>query len=202
MKISEIVAKRPALLFLVLVAVMAVLLILLNIVYLPDQIAHSMGYTGRLHLFVLDMTFTITPAQAYSLLAAYGGQGRLAYAAMIGLFDFVFPFLYGSFLAMGLWLVARTLPLAPRTRRIVGVIPSIPYLATLADWLENVCILVLLFSYPQYLVPIVVIKNILTGIKFLVSGISLAGLLLGAGYLLLRRIFLRRKVLQVDSQEK
>jgi hypothetical protein len=191
MKVSKISrqGQAPSIwLFWTLLVVVGTLLVLFNVVYLPDLIARGMGYTGKLHLFAIDMTFAATPAQIDALLATYGSRGRTAYAAMMGLFDFVFPFLYGSFLSVGLRLVIGSTRMPVRLQRVIG---AVPYIATAADWLENVCILIMLFSYPQFFVPIALIKNILTLIKFLVSAISLLGLLSGALYLLLRGIFSR-----------
>lgn len=187
MKTSEASAHRHRLsvwVFIALLVVVATLLVLLNVVHLPDRMAHRLGYTGKLRLFALDLTFTATPSQMYALLAAYGSQGRRVYAAMMGLFDVAFPFLYGSCLSVGLRLVARGMGLSPRTRRWVG---AIPYLATAADWLENVCILSMLLSYPRPLIAMARVKNAMTLTKYLVAGASLGGLCMGGGSLLLRQ---------------
>jgi hypothetical protein len=176
--------------FQILLVIVVTFLVLLNVVRLPDLLAHWMGYSGRLALFAVDMTFNYTPTQVYALLSAYGNEGRHAYAAMLILFDIVFPFLYGSFLSVGLRLVVQRTRLSLRLQRIVG---GIPYVASTADWLENVCILAMLFSYPSQLTAIASIANLLTMTKFLVAAICLSGLLLGGLVLLVQRIFFPRK---------
>src|SRR5215472_7504955 len=94
------VVKQPPLQrrFWTLLPLVATFLVLFDVVYLPDLLARWwMGYTGHLHLFAVDTTINYSPAQAYAVLTTYGSTGRRGYIAALLLFDFVFPFLYGSF---------------------------------------------------------------------------------------------------------
>ena len=55
---------------------------------------------------------------------------------------------YGSFLSVGLRLLLQRTSLPLRLQRVIG---WGPFAATTADWLENGCLLIMLFSYPAQL---------------------------------------------------
>lgn len=150
----------------------------------PTMIAHAMGYTGARQLFALSNAPTYTPAQAHAVLAAYGSSGRLAYAVSLGLFDIVFPILYGSLLSVGLRLVTRGMRLSPRAQHIAGYAP---YIACVANWMADVCILALLLGFPSQLTPLAVVAAAMTMVKFLVIGLSAISLLVGGLIALARR---------------
>src|SRR5512137_404206 len=60
---------------------------------------------------ILDMTFTRGPDQVYAVLSALGEAGRAFDLTRIVPLDFVFPFTYGLFLALGIsWAFSRLLP--------------------------------------------------------------------------------------------
>ena len=149
----------------------------------PGLIANRMGYVGTLPLFALSNTPGYSPTQAHAFLTTYGASGRMAYAASLGIFDIVFPILYGCVLSVGLRLIARGLHLSPRLERFVG---RTPLVAVAANWVADVCILALLFGYPSQLAPVATAAGILTFAKLAVLGVSFLSLVFGAAVLLIR----------------
>ena len=151
----------------------------------PGVIAGAMGYTGKLQLFALSNMPGYTPAQAYADLTTYGSGGRTAYAISLGLFDIVFPLLYGSVLSVGLRLVTRGFRLSSRAQRIAGVAP---FIAVAANWLADICLVTLLLSYPSRMTTFVQVASLLTTIKLVVMMLGFVSLFIGGATLLARRV--------------
>lgn len=151
----------------------------------PGVMAGAMGYTGKLQLFALSNMPGYTPTQAYADLTTYGSDRRAAYAVSLGLFDIVFPLLYGSVLSVGLRLVAGNLGLRGRVRSVAGIAP---FVAVAANWLADICLVALLLSYPTRLTVIVPGTSLFTTIKLVVMMLGFVCLFVGGAALLARNI--------------
>lgn len=138
-----------------------------------------MGYKGKLQIFALNNPPPYNATQAYAFLDEYGSTGRAAYSVAM-VFDVLFPFLYATVLSIGLRLIVGSMCLPLRVQWVIG---KLPFLAALANWIADIFILILLNS-PNRFVIIAIIASVLTSLKFLIIGICVVGLLLGAVYLL------------------
>lgn len=141
-----------------------------------------MGYKGNLQIFALNNPPPYSASQALAFVEEYGTAGRAAYTVAMA-FDVLFPFLYAMVLSVGLRLIAGSMDLPARVQWVIG---WLPFLAAIANWIADIFILILLNS-PSKSVVIATIASVLTSIKFLVLGICIVGLLVGAVYLLVRK---------------
>jgi|SRR5579884_3717882 len=141
-----------------------------------------MGYKGKLQIFALNNPPPYSATQALAYVDEYGSAGRAAYTVAM-VFDILFPFLYAMVLSIGLRLIVGSMgfPL-----RVQWAISRFPFLASLANWIADICILILLNTSSRSVV-IAFIASVLTSLKFLILGICIIGLLLGAIYLLVRK---------------
>jgi hypothetical protein len=133
----------------------------------------------------LDNLFTYTPAQAYSALAAYGPAGRAFDLGSELTLDLVYPLIHSLFFCLAsLYFLQRAAPSRPGLARLA----LIPFLALAADYLENAGLIVLLLNYPTQLGAVAAATSLLTSLKWLLQGLSLALLVVAAiGTLLARR---------------
>lgn len=166
-------------------------LLLFNVVMLPEQLAKLLGYNGPQRLFLLDITFGYTPDWVYSVLTAYGANGRAAYIVMSLIFDFAFPVIYSLFLATTLnATLSRLLAAQSVWRKLVFV----ALLTGLADCLENLAVLGLLLSYPQKLDWLAATANFFTIAKDSLLGLTVLILLVALGILLYRKLTGKNRV--------
>ncbi|MFN0034747.1 MAG: hypothetical protein ACKVUS_06765 [Saprospiraceae bacterium] len=113
---------------------------------------------------VIDLAFLYTPAQALSMLSAYGSEGIHLYLIAQWTVDLVFPVIAGAFLATCLlWLgVRRWWWLGP--------------FVTMVDWVENIFVTILLVQYPDFSPAMAVASCVFTTLKF--SAIAFANMLI------------------------
>ena len=133
----------------------------------------------------LDMRFSYTAAQAYATLDAYGPAGREFDLNTELTVDLLYPIIYGLFCSLAiLYFRQRWGPAHPALARLA----LLPFLAVLADYLENAAVIGLLLIYPDRLPPLAVAASLLTSAKWLLQGLSLALVAASAaGALLARR---------------
>ncbi len=87
---------------------------------------------------VIDLQFFYTPADALSMLSAYGPQGIHLYLIAQWTVDLIFPIIGGFFFATSLiWLDTRYW-------WWLGL------MLTLADWTENIFITLMLLKFPEF----------------------------------------------------
>jgi hypothetical protein len=122
-----------------------------------------------------------SPQRAYDILTAQGDAGRAFYLHVIVPQDFPFPLLYSLFFATALiGLVQVLFPHNPRLQQI-GLIGLC---AGLADWLENLCLIVLLLRYPQRLDSVAVLASVFTITKAILMMMSVVAILIGLALVL------------------
>jgi hypothetical protein len=134
---------------------------------------------------MIDTEYTYTPEKAFQMVAAYGEQGRLLYAAATLTADLLYPVVYSLFLSLLILFTFGRIfsPGSP----LQGLV-YLPFLAALADYLENASVVTLLASFPHQPLLVAQAANLFTGLKWgllLVSLVlALAGLL---GWLIKRQ---------------
>ncbi len=167
------------------------LLTLLFWIKLPNKLARGMGYTGEQDVFALDGAILSPPETTYTLLSNYGETGRRATIVAHLLFDLIYPVSYVLFFSSSLSLTWQRMLRPTSSWRWL---PILPWLAGLADCLENAGIITMALAYPSRLRLVARITGISTLLKFVffVSS-ALLGLAGGAVWLLQRIGVLTRK---------
>ena len=124
----------------------------------------------------LDQREGYTYQDVCAFMEKIGDTGRMFYAKMLLLLDFAFPLAYTLFWAAAIaFFWGRLLPCNSK----LMYISLIPFAAGLADYLENLLLLSMLFSYPKILNLVVLLANFMTNAKDLFMWASLLLLLVG-----------------------
>jgi hypothetical protein len=93
----------------------------------------------------IDLHFFYSPERLFSIMTAYGAEGRSIYRTFLLTSDLVFPAFYALFLSLLLtWLLKHGLA-AGSSWQTLNVLPLGGWLF---DWLENICLAILLTFYP------------------------------------------------------
>jgi hypothetical protein len=145
------------------------------------------GYHGSLAIFAMNNA-PYNASQAYVYLQDYGSRGQVAYAVSL-VFDILFPYLYASLLARGLGFVAAKAGFSDRTQHLAK---CFPFIAAFANWIADVGVLLMFLTYPTQISVVATIAGMLTAIKFSVIALSIAGILLGYVYVVIRKLFGRK----------
>lgn len=161
----------------------ATFLILLLLINGGWGVAELLRMTGGVN--ILDFSFGYSAQEAYAQLDAMGEAGRAFYRTRIIPLDFPFPAAYALFYmsAMGFLLKGQGLG----AKRYTTALLSVPLVAMLADWAENICILSMLNAYPDQLSVVSILGSCFTILKFVCTYATVAILV----YLALRRVMLR-----------
>jgi len=133
-----------------------------------------------------ELLFVSTPDELYSSFEGYGEQGRKVYALGTATIDMAFPLASALFQGILItMLVRRAFPSRPRWQRL-NLLPSG---AALLDVMENLGLLVLLWSYPGRLTALAAVTALITVLKWTMVGLSfltIVVLAFGVVYRLLR----------------
>lgn len=146
-------------------------------VLVPWAGAELKGFSGGTG--PLGLLFTYTPEEAYTMLKAYGAQGRFFYAALVVTVDVAYPLVYTLLLVGLLLFFYSRIPGLPDW--FVKKLILVPVLVMLTDFAENICILTLLIDYPYPHYGLAAFASGLTSLKWILATVTLALVLLGAG---------------------
>ena len=125
---------------------------------------------------VFDTRLLYTPAQVSKAASDIGESGRQLYALTEVTLDFVFPLLYSAWLSVLLALVIpKAWPSRPGAERLI----LLPFLALLGDLTENICLALLMWSYPLIPPWLVAFSNLASLVKW-GAGLATFGLILVA----------------------
>lgn len=134
----------------------------------------SIGVKGLLEVTnganILDFQNGYSVEQAYNMLTQLGEAGRAFYKNKILPLDYIFPI--GNMLLYVSWMSFSL-------KRFKGVkiyfkgLLLIPVIAMVADWIENICITIMLYYYPVTLNGICKVSSTSTNIKFIAGGLGL-----------------------------
>src|SRR3954469_2112690 len=133
---------------------MLMMLIVMNVAAAAfSRFTHGVG--------ILDLASGYTPEMAYTMITAYGVQGR-RYHLLIDAGDMIFPPSVCVFFTLALTYFYARLTRSRVMVQALLVLPAV-YLAT--DYLENISIVTLLLSFPARHPSIAMLANVLTGLK-------------------------------------
>ena len=120
----------------------------------------------------LDLYFSYSPDQVYTYLATLGAQGRENYTRMLLTSDMAFPVIYSMALSTALLLVLRKL-LPPANVWLC----LFPFMIVIADWFENLSLVIIMRKFPQQADNIVACASAFTSMKWLLVILTLCILL-------------------------
>ena len=118
----------------------------------------------------LDTLPSYTPHKAYELISSYGEQGRQYYIVIEATLDLLYPFVTAlMFSLMIFYTFKRAFP--GKTWGLYFALA--PYTLLLADYLENVCVVIMLLGFPRELISVAQISNVCTITKFALTPVQL-----------------------------
>lgn len=131
---------------------------------------------------VIDLTFGFNVEKTLSMVAAYSAEARSYYARTELTTDLIYPIVYAFFFGIILTLLFKNKTYSPSPW-----INILPFISLVFDYLENVCIVTLLNSYPNQNYTMGVLCELVKFCKWLVFGVILVVILYG----LIRLVSLR-----------
>lgn len=124
----------------------------------------------------IDLTFGSSPATLFSIVEAYGIQGRSIYRIFALTADIAYPIIYAIFLGLTItFLFRRIFPLESSLQKL----NLLPFAALLFDVLENLGIAALLSTYPQQISWLAFFTIIVNFIKWVCVAGSMLLVLVG-----------------------
>ena len=140
-----------------------------NLLYFPLSVPYMKELAAGAPL--LDMRPGYTPNDVYHLFDILGQSGRGAYLRLLWTTDLLLPALFGLFLSSAI------------RRGAFGASRSIPVLAAMCDYAENIMLTILLLRYPTHKPAFVQLASVFTVTKLVLYA---SGLLLAIGGFLVR----------------
>lgn len=118
----------------------------------------------------LDILPSYTPEKAFQLISSYGEQGRQYYAVIEMTLDLIYPFVTALMFSL---VTFYTFKQAFPNHNWVLYLSFAPYAILFADYLENICIIILLLIYPREPVFLARLSNFFTIAKFSLTPVQL-----------------------------
>ena len=140
-----------------------------NLLYFPLSVPYMKELAAGAPL--LDMRPGYTPDDVYHLFDMLGQSGRGAYLRLLWTIDLLLPALFCLFLSSAI------------RRGAFRASQSIPLLAAVCDYAENIMVTILLLRYPMHEPALVQLASVFTVTKLLLYA---SGLLLAIGGFLVR----------------
>lgn len=108
-------------------------------------------------------------AEAKAFLEAIGEQGRRYYASPELIFDALYPPLYAVSRGVALWWLTMPgrVPEAPLSMKGRGALIAVPILMASLDTIENGCIAVMLWTWPDLSKGVVEVSSLSTQVKII-----------------------------------
>ncbi len=125
---------------------------------------------------LIDNEFSYTPEKVFQMVTSYGPQGRPLYVTITLTADLVYPLIYGSLMMLAMTFFYRS---SFARDSIFQSWVYVPLAAMAADYLENICLVILLATYPNWIEGLAQAANIFTGLKWGLLLISIALTLAG-----------------------
>jgi hypothetical protein len=124
----------------------------------------------------LDMQSSYSPDKAYQFIDSYGEAGRQSYALIELTLDLVYPILSAlMFSSFTIFFFRRLFPLTSFWQKL----PLLGPIVMGIDYLENISIVTMLFSYPRQLDLVARAANVFTVTKFILSDVELILMMIG-----------------------
>ena len=125
----------------------------------------------------IDTKLYYSPAEFYEIIEPYGDQGRRVYALSHLTADVLFPLVYAFFFGL---LIAYIFPRAFSVDSWVQRLNLAPFLLLIFDLIENISVVILLLVYPTQLQGVARFAGMITSLKWVIAGITVALPVIGA----------------------
>lgn len=132
-----------------------------------------------------ELPFSYSTEQVYTLFKSYGSQGREWYTFMQLTIYVVFPLIYSVLISLLILMLYGKLLLKEKFIKVLFLIPAV---ALLADYIESMCLVLMLVNYPYKLEVVSRMANMCTQAKWILLLLSMALTIIGAILLLVRYI--------------
>ena len=133
----------------------------------------------------IDTKIYYSPAELYEIIDAYGDQGRRVYAVSHLSADVLFPLVYSFFFGLLIaYIFQRAFPKDSWVQRL----NLVPFVLLIFDLLENLGVVILLLAFPTQMEGLARFTGILTSVKWILAGITVALSVVGTGAWLVRRL--------------
>lgn len=152
-----------------------VIFVLFTALVLPRQAANGRPDNGEVGS--PDLSFYYTANELYEMAEAYGEDGRRTYIRARFSFDLIWPFVYSSFLCIGISWVNRRAFEAAELWQFGNLVPLA---GGLCDLLENTATSLVMLRYPRETDVIDVLAAVFTTVKWTLVGSSMLLLILSA----------------------
>jgi len=124
---------------------------------------------------MLDLMFGFSPEQAYTIISAYGDDGRSGAIITTAIADSIYPFVYAGLLAMAISWFMNGIPFKNPKWQYLNLLP---FAALVFDFVENAGIITMLAGYPEQFVNIARMASVAGMVKWTFVGVSLLALVL------------------------
>ena len=119
----------------------------------------------------VDTKLYYSPAELYEIMEPYGDQGRRVYALSHLTADVLFPLVYAFFFGLLIsYLFQRAFPKEFWVQRL----NLVPFGLLIFDLIENVGVVILLLAYPTQMVGLAHLTGLVTSVKWILAGITVA----------------------------
>lgn len=120
---------------------------------------------------LIDLELYYNTEKLFSMIEAYGDEGREVYRNFAMTWDLLYPVVYSTLLALFMsWLIQRSVDRTSQMR----LLNLLPFGAMLFDWTENASVIALLTVYPDKPSLIAHLASIATALKWAISAVALA----------------------------
>ncbi len=165
------------------ILILLALFVFFNAVIMPMVGAKIQEYSGGIGPFDLQLAYT--PEQAFTMLKAYGEQGRPFYALVDLTLDVIYPvvtfLLFGALLT---FLLRRGFPNNATMQKLA----LLPLGTILMDYLENICVVTMLMTFPNPSTLVAQLSSLFTTSKWIFVGLTFVVTLFGSVAWLVRKI--------------
>ena len=157
--------------------------IFFNALVLPGAEAQIKAFSGGVG--PLDLTLFPSATTIISAIAAYGEAGRVFYTNFEMTTDILYPIAYTFFFSL---LITYLLQRAIGKDSKIQQLNVLPFGAWLFDLIENICIVILLSSFPVEKPLVAGVLTIANGIKWIFAGVSILAMLFAFGAWVVKKI--------------
>lgn len=133
----------------------------------------------------VDLPFSYTTEQLYTILKSYGSQGREWYTLMELTIFTIYPLLCSMLTGVCILMFYSRLHVKDNLIKIFFVLPLV---SLLANWIENICMVFILVNYPYKLETVVKLANICAQTKWIFLVVSIGTAVAGGMLMLIRYI--------------
>jgi hypothetical protein len=119
----------------------------------------------------IDTKLYYSPAEFYEIIEPYGDQGRRVYALSHLTADVLFPLVYAFFFGLLIaFFFQRAFPVDSWVQRL----NLVPFGLLIFDLIENLGVVILLLAYPTQMVGLAHLTGLVTSVKWILAGITVA----------------------------